>query len=122
MSGGPALNGAGGGLMPGADFKRRNPDLPLVLDLDIDPPVEWNGRTFTTLHLEEPTGQMIVKSEQELANGANFAALRRYQFALVSNASGIPRQAIELMRISQIQEAADFLSSFLPGGLGTGES
>jgi hypothetical protein len=97
-------------------------DLPRVLDIEVDPPVEWNGNTYATLHLEEPTGQMIVKSEQELAQGANFAALRKYQFALVSNASGVPRQAIEKMRISQIQQAFDFLSRFMPSGPATGAS
>jgi hypothetical protein len=95
-------------------------DLPRVLDIEIDPPIEWNGNTYSVLHLEEPTGKMVVKAEQELANGANFSALRNYQFALVSNCSNTPRAVVEQMRISQIQEAASFLSSFMPGGLGTG--
>lgn len=106
----------GNGLHPGMDDPPTDDDLPKFLVIEIDPPVEWNGRTFSEMRLEEPTGQMIVKSEQELANGANFASLRNYQFALVSNCSGIPRQAIEKMRISQIQKAADFLSAFMPGG------
>lgn len=111
----------GNGLHPGVDGSTGDDDdLPRFLVFDIDPPIEWNGKTYSEMRLEEPTGQMIVKSEQELANGANFAALRNYQFALVSNCSGIPRQAIEKMRISQIQKAADFLSSFMPGGLRTG--
>jgi Phage tail assembly chaperone proteins, E, or 41 or 14 len=104
-----------GGLHPGID-PPADDDLPKFLVIEIDPPVEWNGKTYSELRLEEPTGKMIVKSEQELANGANFASLRNYQFALVSNCSGVPRQAIELMRITQIQKAADFLSAFMPGG------
>lgn len=113
-----ALNGTSG--FPGDGSADASDELPRFLVIEIDPPIEWNGKTYAEMRLEEPTGQMIAKSEQELANGANFAALRAYQFALVSNCSGVPRQAIEKMRISQIQKAADFLSSFMPGGLRTG--
>ena len=106
----------------GRDGDDADDDLPRILDIEIDPPIEWNGKTYSTLHLEEPTGRMIEKAEQELSGGANFAALRKYQFALVSNASHTPRAVVEKMRISQIQQAADFLGSFMPGGLGTGAS
>ena len=110
----------GNGITPGRTEISPDDDLPRFLVITIDPPVEWNGKTYDELRLEEPTGKMIQKAEQELSNGANFAALRNYQFSLVSNASGVPRQAVEMMRISQIQKAADFLASFMPGGLGTG--
>ena len=102
---------------PGEQHVSADDELPRVLVIEIDPPITWsNGKTYTELRLEEPTGQMIVRAEQELANGANFAALRKYQFALVSNAADVPRGVIEQMRISQIQKAADFLSAFMPGG------
>jgi hypothetical protein len=97
-------------------------DLPRFLDIEIDPPVEWNGKTYSTLHLEEPTGQQIERAEAELAAVVNIHTLRKYQFAIVSQASGMPRQAVEKMRISQIKQAADFLTSFTSSGPETGES
>ena len=98
-------------------------DVPRVLVIDIDPPIEFsNGKTYDTLRLEEPTGQAVQKAEQELKDGANWASLRAYQFALISNATGVPRGVIERMRISQIIQAADFLQTFLPGGRLIGEN
>ena len=113
---------ANGGLRPGMVEPARDDELPQVLTIEIDPPVEWNGKTYSELRLEEPIGRMIQKAEQELSSGASFAALRNYQFSLVSNCSGVPRAVIEQMRISQIQKAADFLARFMPGGLGIGAS
>lgn len=86
-----------------------------TLDIEIDPPIVFNDRTYTTLHLEEPTGQMVLNAEAELAGGMNMHSMRRYQFALVSHGGKIPRQAVDKMRISQIREAADFLSQFIGG-------
>ncbi|HSR78764.1 MAG TPA: phage tail assembly protein [Xanthobacteraceae bacterium] len=97
-------------------------DEPRVLDIELDPPIEWNNKTYETLHLEEPTAHMVERAEQELAGNMSVHALRKYQIALVSHASGQPRQVIERMRISQVREAADFLSRFIGGGQATGES
>jgi hypothetical protein len=97
-------------------------DLPRTLELDIDPPIEWNGKTYATMHLEEPTGHQIERAEAELAVAVNVHTLRKYQFAIISQASGMPRQAVEKMRISQIKEAADFLTSFISAGPETGEN
>lgn len=93
-----------------------------TFDLDIDPPVEVNGRTYASLHLEEPTARMVERAEAELAAAVTVHTMRKYQIALVSQASGLPRAAIEQMRISQVREAADFLSSFIGGGPPTGET
>ena len=95
---------------------------PRVLTIEIDPPIEWNNKTYDRLHLEEPTGHMVERAESELAGNMSVHALRKYQIALVSHASGQPRQVIERMRISQIREASDFLSRFIGGGQATGES
>lgn len=108
------------GSTPGLGLNGSGDDMPRVLVIDLDPPIEWNGNTYEVMRVEEPNGRMVLKAESELQNGANFLTLRNYQFALVSNASGIPRQAIELMRISDITKASDFLASFMPGGLRTG--
>lgn len=93
-----------------------------TLDLDLDPPIEFNGKSYAVLHLEEPTGRMIERAEQELSGPVNVHTLRKYQFAIVSLASSAPRGVIEQMRISQIEEAASFLASFTGGGRQTGET
>lgn len=92
------------------------------MDIELDPPIEFNGKSYATVHLEEPTGKMIEKAEGELGQNPSIQASRRYQFALISLSSGIPRGAIEQMRISQINKASDFLSEFIAGGRRTGET
>ena len=100
-------------------------DEPRTLDIEIEPPLELNGNVYSTLHLEEPTAHMVERAEAELAGKNYFQdlhALRKYQIALVSQASGWPRAVIERMRISQVREASDFLSIFIAGGQATGET
>lgn len=115
MSGVRAVAGGNGGAEPSSD-----PALPRTLDLEIDPPVDWNGNTYSSMHLEEPTARMVERAEAELASGVTVHTLRKYQVALVSHGSGWPRGVIEQMRISQVQEAATFLSGFLQSGPETG--
>jgi Phage tail assembly chaperone proteins, E, or 41 or 14 len=97
-------------------------DFPRTLDLEIDPPIEANGKTYSSLHLEEPTARMVERAEAEMAAGMTVHTLRKYQIALVSQGSGFPRAVIEQMRISQVRTAADFLSRFIADGLQTGAS
>lgn len=82
------------------------------LDLDIDPPIEWNGETYKVLHLVEPTGKQIHQAEAVLTQG-NYQALRMYQFALISIVTKTPRPVIESMRISQINRAMRFLRPYI---------
>jgi hypothetical protein len=112
---GTATNGSGydpdafAGGEPDDDERR-------TLTIHLDPPIEVNGRAYTELHLEEPTAQMVERAEAELAGNMSVHALRKYQIAFVSQGSKTPRAVIEKMRITQVKEAADFLSSFLGGG------
>jgi hypothetical protein len=101
---------------------KRDDDAPRTLDMIIDPPIEWNNNTYESLHLEEPTAHQVERAESELAGSVNVHALRKYQIALVSQSSGLPRQVVERMRISQVREASDFLSTFIGGGRETGET
>jgi Phage tail assembly chaperone proteins, E, or 41 or 14 len=96
--------------------------FPRTKDIEIDPPLDVNGKTYSTLHLEEPTARMVERAEGELSGTMTVHTLRKYQISLVSNGAGVPRAVIEQMRISQVREAADFLSSFIGAGLPTGES
>jgi hypothetical protein len=94
--------------------------FPHTKDIDIDPPLDVNGKTYNTLHLSEPTARMVERAESELAGQMTVHTLRKYQIALVSQGAGVPRQVVEQMRISQVREAADFLSSFIGVGPQTG--
>lgn len=100
----------------------RDDAFPRVLDIDIEPPLEVNGKTYSSLHLEEPTARMVERAEAELAGNMSVHSLRKYQIALVSQGAAVPRAVIEQMRISQVREAADFLSSFIGAGPPTGET
>jgi hypothetical protein len=98
-------------------------EQPLTMDLVIDPPIEGsNGKTYEHLHLEEPTARMVERAEAELAGNFNVHSLRKYQIALVSHATGTPRDVIERMRISQLTKASDFLSTFIGSGRAIGAS
>ena len=90
--------------------------FPRVLDIDIDPPVEFAGKIYDTMHLREPTFQEVRLAEGDLirdATGRNTeASSRAYALTLISKISGVPRGAIDQMRISQANEAFYFLTSF----------
>jgi hypothetical protein len=103
-------------MMTDRDSEQRPVDESRIKDIEIDPPIEVNGKTYDVLHLEEPTAQMIERAEQELSGAMSVHALRKYQISLVSLGSKTPRAVVERMRISQVKEAADFLSSFIGGG------
>jgi Phage tail assembly chaperone proteins, E, or 41 or 14 len=93
---------------------------PRVLDLELDPPITFQKKPFATLHLEEPTGKMMERAEQELAGGVNAYALRRFQITLVAQSAKVPREVVEAMPVGQIARAWDFLETLLPGGPATG--
>ena len=95
-------------------------EVPRTLDLELDPPIEYQGKTYTALHFEEPTTKQQRMSEQELAAGVNMLSLRNQQIALVSQCAGVPRQVIDMMRISQMVEAYNFLAPFSGAGPQTG--
>lgn len=93
---------------------------PRVLDLELDPPVTFKAKPFATLHLEEPTGKMMERAEQELQAGVNAYSLRRFQITLVAQAARVPREVVEAMPVGQIARAWGFLETLLPGGPATG--
>jgi hypothetical protein len=91
----------------------------MTMDLVIDPPIEWNNKTYDSLHLEEPTARMVERATQELIT-YNLHTARKYQISLVSQASGVPRQVIDQLRISQLTKASDFLTGFIASGQAIG--
>lgn len=95
---------------------------PRTLDLVLDPPLEFaNGKTYDSMHLEEPTAKMVRTAEQELTGDYGPHHQRNFQIKLVELASGIPRGAIEQMRISQLLEAYNFLRRWSGHGPAIGQ-
>jgi hypothetical protein len=89
------------------------PSLARTLDIDLDPPVSSsNGQTYATLHLQEPTGKQVYAAELELkSNPPTVPEWRAFQIALLSQVSGINRDAIGNIPIGVLDEAIDFLNS-----------
>ena len=87
---------------------------PREMDLDIDPPIEYLKKHFTTLHLVEPTALQVQRAEFEIAAGSNMFTLRRYQIKLIAEVAAVPREVVEKMRISQMEEAWRFLEPYTP--------
>ena len=102
------------------DMPAKTSGQPVSMDIEIDPPIDFNNKTYESLHLEEPTARMVERAESELAANFNVHTLRKYQISLVCQATGTPRQVVEQMRISQLKKASDFLSSFIGSGPATG--
>jgi hypothetical protein len=106
----------------GVDHAADDDNVPRELDIEIDPPVEDNGKTYSTLHLQEPTTGQTLRAEQELAAGTNIHTMRLYQISIVSQVSGVPRSAILKMPTSLVDEAGAFLASLPARGRATGET
>jgi hypothetical protein len=91
-------------------------ELPVFLDIEIDPPIELGGKTYAVLHLREPTGDQLERAELELANGVTYPNLRKYSHALIAQVAGVPAAVVKKMRVTQIREASDFLARYVSGG------
>lgn len=97
--------------------------FPRTLDLVLDPPLEFKstGKIYDSMHLEEPTAKMVRTAEQELTGDYGPHHQRNFQIKLVELASGIPRAALEDMRISQLLEAYNFLRRYSGHGPAIGQ-
>ncbi len=76
--------------------------------------------TYDTMRLQEPTHFQVENAELEIQGFASYNAFRKYKAKLVSNVSGVPIEAVKRMRISEVEEAFDFLARFTERGPETG--
>ena len=98
----------------GSSLPAKPDEIPRALDLEIDPPLEWQGETFDVLHLVEPTFKQKRQSQTALNGQGNMYELMDLQhLALISIVTKVPRGALEDLRISQFNEARDFLLHFV---------
>lgn len=95
-------------------------DLPISLVIDgLD--IEWNGGKYDAIELHEPTIRQLEKAYSELKAGTNIQTLTRFQIALICEVSGKPRQIIELMPVSKIRAAFNYLEGFINANQTTGD-
>jgi hypothetical protein len=95
---------------------------PRTLDIEIDPPIVINDKTYDVIHLKEPTAFQVEDAEKEMASGMTVYTLRKYQIKLVANVSGIPHPIVQRIPISLVIKAFDFLQPFTASGRPTGET
>lgn len=94
-------------------------EIPDEMTIDF-PEIVIDSNRVDRIVLREPTGQQVQKAETELKGGVNVASMRMYQISLVSQCSGVPRQVIERLPISKLNEASRYAQSFIDAGPATG--
>lgn len=86
-----------------------------TLTIELDPPIEWNGKAYAALELREPTlGDMDVASKQS----GNFAVTAM----LISKVAKVPLQVALQVPISVATRAGMFFEGFMPPSPTTGET
>jgi hypothetical protein len=91
-------------------------------DMELDPPVEFQKKKFTSIHLEEPNGAAMEAARLEVQNGENPYTAWRFQVTLIAKVAKVPREVVLAMRKSEIDAAFAFLAPLLLAGSPTGES
>lgn len=80
--------------------------------ITLSKPVLFGSKEYDTLELHEPTGGEMLKAMKE--TGLSMAIVA------ISLVAEIPRGAVEMMPISVINEASEFVLGFTTVGLETG--
>ena len=88
--------------------------------LTFEPPIKLRAATYDTMLLSEPTGRMVRQAEAMLRGGVNVESLRQYQLMLITLVSRWPKDAVEELPITKIDEAGSFLARFTNIGRLTG--
>ena len=95
-------------------------DLPISKVIDFDTPIEWASAKYDSIELREPKMKELSLAYGEL-KGNDAQAMAKFQMSLVCAVSGAPRQVIENMPISKMNEAFKYLQGFMEVGQETGE-
>lgn len=96
-------------------------DLAPEMIVDLDEPIEWNGKVVTELTLREPKASEVLRANKFLAV-VTPEAVNQYQMSLLGSVTGHPRQIIEQLPIRKLTEASNYLQGFISDGLETGET
>lgn len=84
--------------------------------------IEWNGAKCDEIELREPRMSELDVAYGELSKAMGAREMTKFQVALVCAVSGKPQQIIAKMPVSKMNEAMEFLESFINSGQKTGET
>ena len=96
--------------------------VPATLDIELDPPIEFAKKTFTMLHLREPTSGETQQALAEIANGSNPYTQHRMATRLVALVAKVPVEVVLKLPESQVQRALDFFARIGTAGRLIGET
>jgi hypothetical protein len=90
-----------------------------------DYPVDlrWKQQRISVLHLREPSAKHVELAEREITvppRQATAVMMRRYQIVLLSQVARVPKEVIEDMPVTALEEAYGFLAGLLERGRSTG--
>jgi hypothetical protein len=103
-----------------AETEAAGPEDQLVIE--ISPALSFKGGAYDQLRLHEPSVGQVRKAEGSLRNGIHAESLRVYHINLIAAVSGWPVPAVEMMPVTKMNEAANFLARFTMAGAETGGS
>ncbi|MDO9714298.1 phage tail assembly protein [Paracraurococcus lichenis] len=92
------------------------------LEIELDEPIEWNGKSVSSVVLREPKAREVQQALAEIGNGNTPDTVYKYQISLISKVSGHSRQIIEQLPIRKLAQGFRYLEAFLEPGPETGES
>jgi hypothetical protein len=98
-------------------------ERPRSKDLDVD--VMFHAQHITSLHLKEPTAKQQWMAEKELSTRIELAPphqVRAFMIVLVMGVTNRPREVIESLPVSKLEEAFDFLLTLRDTGPATGQT
>lgn len=105
------------------DETTREPEAPpATLDIEIDPPIEFQKKMFTVLHLREPRSGETQRALAEIAGGQNPYTQHRMATRLVSAVAKVPIEVVLLLPESQLKRAMGFFERIGESGPPTGEN
>jgi hypothetical protein len=97
-------------------------DTPATLDIEISPPIEFQKKMFTVLHLREPQSGETQQALAEIANGSNSYTQHRMATRLVALVAKVPVEVVLKLPESKVKRAMDFFTRIGDAGLQTGET
>ncbi len=81
--------------------------------IELDGRIERHGRIVTALELREPASGEVEEAERKLGGKFTTAAMRESQFHLIVLVSELPRSIIDVVPISKLNEASQYLLGFI---------
>jgi hypothetical protein len=101
-----------------------DPRSPPERDFPLNPPVEFNKKVFRSIRLREPSGAVYEAAQREMPVNAQPTPIHavRFQMTMLAGVARVPREVIERMRLTEIQEAFAFVLPLFQAFLATGET